>query len=136
MPFNLARVRVVLLEIPRQGKLAYCLLRDPRVPMRPKLALGAALGLILGPVDLPGWIPVVGELDMLALGVLAVRVFVEACPEEAVEEHRAELKAGQSQFDRDAGMLLRPLRARLTRLASRIQFAGPAPPPLPALVEV
>ena len=84
-----------------QAKLAYCLLRDERVPTAPKAALLAALGVIVSPIDLPAWIPVVGELDMLALGVLAVKVFVEACPEELVHEHRRAMDRGESLFDRD-----------------------------------
>ena len=88
MRFHLARVRALLFDVPRTAKLAYCLLRDERVPRGPKLAVGAALGLVLSPLDLPGWIPVIGDLDILALAVLAVRVFVESCPEELVEAHR------------------------------------------------
>jgi uncharacterized membrane protein YkvA (DUF1232 family) len=101
MRFSLSRLRAIIFEIPRQAKLAYCLLRDERVPAPPKLALLAALGVIVSPLDLPAWIPVVGELDMLALGILAVKVFVEACPEELVKEHRRALERGDSIFDRD-----------------------------------
>src|SRR2546423_4217503 len=101
MPFSLARLRAFLFEIPTQGKLAYGLLRDDRVPRAPKAALLAAVGLIVSPIDLPAWIPVIGELDMLALGVLAVKVFVEACPEEFVLEHRRAMDRGESIFDRD-----------------------------------
>src|SRR5437660_10922467 len=46
MPVNLGRVRAVLFEVPRNAKLAYCLMRDGRVPLAPKVALGASLGLI------------------------------------------------------------------------------------------
>jgi uncharacterized membrane protein YkvA (DUF1232 family) len=101
MPVNFARVRDFLFEVPRQAKLAYCLLRDDRVPAAPKAALLTALGVIVSPVDFPAWIPVLGELDMLALGILAVKVFVEACPEELVKEHRRALERGESLFDRD-----------------------------------
>ena len=101
MPMNFTRVRTLLSDVPRQFKLAYCLFRDERVPAAPKAALVAALGVILGPLDLPAWIPVLGELDLLALGILAVKVFIDACPEEVVEEHRAALKAHQSVFDED-----------------------------------
>src|SRR5919202_2289023 len=101
MAFSLARVRALLFDIPTHAKLTYCLLRDDRVPAAPKAALLAALGLIVSPVDLPAWIPVVGELDMLALGVLAVKVFVEACPEDLVREHRRAMDRGESVFDRD-----------------------------------
>src|SRR5919201_2816308 len=81
-------VRTILREVPSQGNLAYCLLRDRRVPRAPKLALLTALALIASPIDFPAWVPIVGELDVLALGILAVKTFVEACPEELVAEHR------------------------------------------------
>jgi uncharacterized membrane protein YkvA (DUF1232 family) len=106
MPFDLSRARTILLQVPQQGKLAYCLLRDPRVPVPPKVALLGALGLIASPIDFPAWIPVVGDFDMLALGILAVKVFVDACPAELVEEHKAGLKAGDSRFDRDLRRVL------------------------------
>src|ERR1700737_4675031 len=120
----LSRAKEVLIEVPRHGKLAYCLLRDPRVPAVPKAALLAALGLSVRPIDFPAWGPVLGELDMLALGVLAVKTFIEACPEDVRREHEDALKAGQSIFDRDfrdtataaregTGHLMKRLRSRL-----------------------
>lgn len=120
-----SHARSLLFEVPRNGKLAYCLLRDERVPKAPKAALLSALGVIVSPLDLPAWIPVVGELDMLALGVLAVKVFVEACPEEIVQEHEVALAAKASVFDEDfrsvmglarsqAGAAVERWRARLS----------------------
>jgi uncharacterized membrane protein YkvA (DUF1232 family) len=119
MPVNLARVRTVVLEVPRNAKLAYCLLRDPRVPVAPKAALVAALALIVSPVDVPAWIPVVGELDALALGVLAVKVFIEACPEPLVQEHRAAIKRKDSIVDRDLRLLRELLRQEARSLIGR-----------------
>ena len=84
-----------------QAKLAYCLVRDERVPMAPKAAVLGALGLIISPIDFPAWIPVIGELDMLALGILAVKAFVEACPDEVVADNRAAIRSRNSQWDRD-----------------------------------
>jgi uncharacterized membrane protein YkvA (DUF1232 family) len=121
MPVNLARVRTVVLEVPRNAKLAYCLLRDDRVPVAPKAALTGALALIAGPIDVPAWIPVIGELDMLALAVLAVKVFIEACPEELVQEHRAAIKRKDSIADRDL-RLLRDLLTREAQAAARRVF--------------
>jgi uncharacterized membrane protein YkvA (DUF1232 family) len=121
MPVNLARVRTVVLEVPRNAKLAYCLLRDDRVPVAPKAALTGALALIAGPIDVPAWIPVIGELDMLALAVLAVKVFIEACPEELVQEHRAAMKRKDSIADRDL-RLLRDLLTREVQAAARRIF--------------
>jgi uncharacterized membrane protein YkvA (DUF1232 family) len=62
----LSRAKEILVDVPRHGKLAYCLLRDERVPRAPKAVLLGALGFIVSPIDFPAWIPVLGELDMLA----------------------------------------------------------------------
>jgi uncharacterized membrane protein YkvA (DUF1232 family) len=97
----LSRAKELLVDVPRHGKLAYCLLRDERVPAAPKAVLLGALVLIVSPIDLPAWVPLMGELDMLALSVLAVSTFIEACPEDVRREHEAALKAGESVFDRD-----------------------------------
>src|SRR5438067_8902568 len=99
----LSRAMQVLTEVPKNGKLAYCLLRDERVPRAPKAVLLAALGVIVSPIDFPAWIPVLGELDMLALGVLAVKTFIEACPEDIRREHEGALKATQGAWDRAVG---------------------------------
>jgi len=101
MPLNVTRIRTLISDVPKNAKLAYCLYRDERVPVAPKVALAAAAGVIVSPLDIPRWVPVFGELDMLALGVLAVKVFVDACPEDLVAEHQAALKARQSTFDDD-----------------------------------
>jgi uncharacterized membrane protein YkvA (DUF1232 family) len=84
-------------------------------------ATTGALALIAGPIDVPAWIPVVGELDMLALAVLAVKVFIEACPEELVQEHRAAMKRKDSIADRDL-RLLRDLLTREAQAAARRVF--------------
>jgi len=101
MPSILARAKALLIDLPGRGKLAYCLLRDDRVPKAPKAAVLTALGVIVSPIDLPAWIPVLGELDMLALGLLAVETFIEACPAELRREHEAALAAKESVWDRD-----------------------------------
>lgn len=105
MPPMFGRMRFLkrlLLDLPRNLKLAYCLWLDPRVPVRNKAALGAAIGLIVTPyINLPAWIPVVGEMDILALGLLASRLFVGAAPDHVVAEHEAAIRRRESRFDRD-----------------------------------
>jgi uncharacterized membrane protein YkvA (DUF1232 family) len=117
----LSRAKELLVDVPRHGKLAYCLLRDPRVPAAPKAVLLGALALIVSPIDLPAWVPLMGELDMLALGVLAVGTFIEACPEQVRREHEAALKAGESTFDRDFRDTVGAVREGSGRLFNRIQ---------------
>ena len=120
MPSILSRAKEVLVDVPRHGKLAYCLLRDERVPRAPKAVLLGALGLIVSPFDFPAWIPVLGELDMLALGILAVETFIEACPVEVRREHEDLIKSGQSVWDRDLSDTLSIARHGVRRLIDRI----------------
>ncbi len=113
----------MLVEIPRQAKLAYCLVRDERVPLPAKVALGAALAVIVSPIDLPAWVPVVGDLDAVALGVLAIKVFVDTCPEHVVEEHRLAASRGQSRFDQDLGRVVGLVREAVLRVRARWIFS-------------
>jgi uncharacterized membrane protein YkvA (DUF1232 family) len=121
MPSILSRAKTVLLDLPGRGKLAYCLLRDERVPRAPKVVLLAALGVIVSPLDFPAWIPVLGELDVLALGVLAVETFIEACPQEIRREHEALLDAKQSVWDRDVRDTVSIARHGVRRVFNRIR---------------
>src|SRR5579872_1912598 len=121
MPGILSRVRELLVDVPRHGKLAYCLLRDDRIPRAPKAVLLGALGVILSPIDFPAWIPVVGELDMVALGALAVETFIEACPDDIRKEHEEALKAKQSLWDRDVRDTVAAARHGGGRLLGRVR---------------
>ena len=121
MPSMFSRAKTVLLDVPRHGKLAYCLIRDERIPAPPKAVLLGALGLIVSPLDFPAWIPVLGELDMLALGILAVETFVAACPEEIRREHEEALKMKQSIWDRDVRDTVGAARHGVGRLVDRIR---------------
>jgi len=120
MLLSLRLLRRIARELPRYGKLTYCLYRDPRVPQRNKLALAAALALILNPlVDVPLRIPVFGEMDAVALTVLAVRMFVEKAPKDVVAEHQERIALGTSVFDQDLRQSREGLRMRLDALRGR-----------------
>ena len=121
MPSMFSRAKTVLFDVPRHGKLAYCLMRDERIPAAPKAVLLGALGVIVSPLDFPAWIPVLGELDMLALGILAVETFVAACPEEIRREHEEALKMKQSIWDRDVRDTVGAARNGVGRLVDRIR---------------
>jgi uncharacterized membrane protein YkvA (DUF1232 family) len=95
-------VKRLVRDLPRQAKLAYSLLFDERVPVVSKAAVMAALVLIVTPfVNLPEWVPVVGEMDVLALVLVATRLFIATAPREAVTEHETLIKERRSRFDED-----------------------------------
>jgi uncharacterized membrane protein YkvA (DUF1232 family) len=122
MLLSLRLLRRIARELPRYGKLTYCLYRDSRVPQRNKIALAAAMALILNPVvDVPLRLPIFGEMDAVALTVLAVRVFVEKAPKDVVAEHEAQIALGTSVFDQDLRAGREGLRARLNDLRGRGQ---------------
>lgn len=121
MPSILSRAKTVLVDVPKHGKIAYCLLRDERVPAAPKAVLLGALALIASPIDFPAWVPVLGELDMLALAILAVETFVAACPEDIRREHEAALQSKTSVWDRDVRDSVGAARHGLSRLSYRIR---------------
>jgi uncharacterized membrane protein YkvA (DUF1232 family) len=120
MLLSLRLLRRIARELPRYGKLTYCLYRDPRVPQRNKIALAAAMALILNPVvDVPLRLPIFGEMDAVALTVLAIRVFVEKAPKDVVAEHQEQIALGTSLFDRDLRNGREGLQARLNDLRGR-----------------
>jgi len=120
MLLSLRLLRRIARELPRYGKLTYCLYRDARVPQRNKIALAGAMALILNPVvDVPLRLPIFGEMDAVALTVLAIRVFVDKAPKDVVAEHQEQISLGTSVFDQDLRNGREGLRARLNDLRGR-----------------
>ncbi|MFN2451591.1 MAG: YkvA family protein [Candidatus Dormibacteria bacterium] len=124
----LSRIRFakrLVRDLPQYGKLAYCLVRDDRVPARNKAVLGAALMVGLNPfINFPEFIPVVGELDVLAITLLALRLFIASCPAPYVEEHKQLLVEQRSRFDED----LRGGESTATRFFDRLRRNAPEGP--------
>jgi len=99
---RLSFLKRLVLDLPRQVKLTYCLLFDERVPAVSKAAVLGAMAVIVTPfVNLPEWVPVIGEMDLLALTLLATRAFISTAPREAVEEQERRVKEQTSRFDVD-----------------------------------
>ena len=64
------------------------LLRDPRVPRRHKLMLGALVGYLALPFDLvPDFIPVAGHLDDVLVVALTLRAVLKGTKGELLREH-------------------------------------------------
>ena len=76
----------------RDGRLTWRLARDPRTPLRAKLILGAAVLFVVSPINwIPNFVPVLGQLEDVALLSLAMELFLRNVPEYLKAEHRARL---------------------------------------------
>ncbi len=88
----------LLSEIISNGRLAWKLLRDPRVSKATKILIpGLAAAYLLLPIDiLPDFIPVLGQLDDLAIIALAIKFFIDMSPSWLVQYYRDELAGNPS----------------------------------------
>lgn len=74
--------------LPNLIKLLGRLVRDPRVPRRSKVVIGAALAYLVSPIDLiPEFVPVVGFADDVLLVSYAVNHLITVAGEDVVLEH-------------------------------------------------
>jgi uncharacterized membrane protein YkvA (DUF1232 family) len=80
-------------DVIRNARLAWRLFRDPRVSNMTKLVIpGLAAAYLLLPFDLmPDFVPVLGQLDDLALVAVGMKFFVDMCPAWLVQLHRDEM---------------------------------------------
>jgi len=83
-----------LRELLRQFQLAWRLFWDRRVPWSTKIIPPLALLYILSPIDiLPDFSLGLGQLDDVAVLLLATKLFIELCPLDVVQEHLRALGA-------------------------------------------
>jgi len=76
-----------LQELLRQGRIAWRLFTDRRVPLLTKLIPVLAVVYLVSPIDVvPDFLPIAGQADDLAILLLAVRFFIEMAPKEIVRE--------------------------------------------------
>jgi len=72
----------------RQFQLAWRLLLDPRVPAITKVVPFITVAYLVSPVDLlPDLALGLGQLDDLAVLFIGLRMFIDLCPVDLVEEH-------------------------------------------------
>ncbi len=87
-----------ILGIVRHSRLVWRLMADGRVPRGLKLLIPASLLYLLLPIDfVPDFIPVLGQLDDIAVILLALRLFLALCPRILVEEHLRHLSSAEAR---------------------------------------
>jgi len=114
-------------KMPTYARLVWGLARDPRVPVQQKAVLAGIAAYLAFPIDLiPDFIPVLGELDDLAVLILGLDWFIRNAPPDVVDEHMARIARHDDTLTQDldaAGTVLedraRELRATLERIMSR-----------------
>jgi len=81
--------------LPHLVRLFWRLVKDQRVSLWAKSILVLALVYVVAPIDLiPDITPFIGEIDDLALVVLACRTFLSLCPQDVVREHVERIEHG------------------------------------------
>ncbi len=83
-PIN--RVQLVL-RLPSILRLSYRLMLDARVPLLPKVLAIAAILFVLSPLDVPAWIPVIGQAGDILVTVNILDFFIKTAPRYVVQEH-------------------------------------------------
>ena len=83
-------------SIASNARLAVRLMREPRVPLLLKTLPILGVGYVLSPIDLvPDVLPIIGQLDDLAIIALAIEGFLKLTPSDAVAFHRASIAEGR-----------------------------------------
>jgi uncharacterized membrane protein YkvA (DUF1232 family) len=131
----------VMARVPRYIKLGWLLMNDPTVSGTGKAALGGGLAYAISPIDpVPGFIPVLGQLDDLAVLLLAIRTALRSCPGEVADRRLDEAGLSWEALERDlitvratavwiarrgGALAIRAGKALLSKAAERMRAALP-----------
>lgn len=79
-------------DLMTETRLAWYVFWDGRVPWVPKIIPLLVAAYIIFPIDLiPGFIPILGQMDDLAMLMMGVQLFLRLAPDAIVEEHAVEV---------------------------------------------
>jgi uncharacterized membrane protein YkvA (DUF1232 family) len=104
--FPRARFVALVGRLPRYLRLAWGLAGEPRLSRTRKAGVLAAAAYLASPVDLvPGIIPVLGQLDDMAVALLALRAALRALDPATRERQLAAAGLAPGDLDHDLGTL-------------------------------
>jgi uncharacterized membrane protein YkvA (DUF1232 family) len=126
-PRNMGEAIDVARKLPTYARLVWGLARDPRVPAQQKLVLAGIAAYLAFPIDIiPDFIPVIGELDDLAVLIFGLDWFIRNAPADVVDEHMSRISQHDDVLSKDletASSVLQEraaeLRATLERMRSK-----------------
>src|SRR2546426_7094800 len=133
-PKDMTEVVDIIRRLPTYIRLVWALIRDGRVPAQQKLILVGIAAYLVLPIDLiPDFVPVLGQLDDLAVVLLGLDLFIRSAPQAVVDDHMARIAQDTDQLRSDLARAERLLsdrvggvRATLDRLRSRHRGKGSA----------
>jgi len=106
---------------PLYARLIASLIGDERVPMSRKALLAGALGyVVLGRDIVPDRVPILGQLDDLVVGALAIDLFVDGLDESLLDEKLLEVGIPRSAYDEDVARVRRLIPGPVRRVVRRI----------------
>jgi uncharacterized membrane protein YkvA (DUF1232 family) len=121
-PKDMAEVVDLIRRLPTYIRLIWALLRDRRVPAGQKLILAGIGAYLFFPIDLiPDFVPVLGQLDDLAVVLLGLDLFIRSAPPDIVEEHLATISQDKDQLRRDVATAERLLGDRLGEVRDTVE---------------
>ena len=92
----------VVARTPRYLRLGWLLLQEPTVSGWGKAALGGGLAYAISPIDpVPDFIPVLGQLDDIAILLLAARTALRGCPADVADGYLQTAGLTRETLDRD-----------------------------------
>ena len=119
-PFPIERLGALLKRLPRYVRLAWRLGRDPGLPRGRRAAVICAAAYLASPIDLvPGIIPVAGQLDDAAVGLLALRFALRGLPATDQASHLAAVEVSNADLDHDL-VTVRQSAAWIVRWGGRL----------------
>ena len=120
-PKDVAEVVGLIRRLPTYIRLVWALLRDSRVPGQQKLILAGIGAYLVLPLDLiPDFVPVLGQLDDLAVVLLGLDLFIRSAPQEIVDEHLAKIAQDKDQLRRDIATAERLVGDRLDEVRDTV----------------
>lgn len=101
-------VSAIIQRLPKYAKLSWLLLRDPVLSARHRAVLTAALGYSISPIDaVPGIIPVIGQMDDLAVVLLALLWILRSLPAERAESYLSQCGLAMETVEADLDVVKR-----------------------------